>query len=97
MPVRANGTTTFQVDSQRVAPKRERGFALIARHGKQNFARNGNDERHDHDGEHDSRRQKADAVGRPLEKRQKPERVLSAPARMSSRISGTTIKMPSNP
>ena len=62
MPVRAQGTTTCQVASQRVAPKRHGGLALFARHGEQNFARNGNDEGDDHDGEDDSGGQEADAV-----------------------------------
>ena len=38
------------------------GFALFARDGEQNFARDGNDEGDDHDGENDSGGKKADAV-----------------------------------
>ena len=96
IPVRAQGTTTCHVASQRVAPKRHGGFALFARNGQQDFARNGNDEWDDHDGQHDSRSEKTHSVIRALKKRRNPRVVLSAGPTVV-RISGTTTKIPSNP
>ena len=43
------------------------GFALFARDGEENFARNGNNEGYDHDGENDSGGEKSDAVIRSAE------------------------------
>jgi len=53
MPVRAKGTTTFQVDSQRVEPAQAPLHADRV-NGKQHFPRTGNDVRDDHNGQDDS-------------------------------------------
>ena len=73
IPVRAQGTTTFQVDFPPSSAKAQGGFALFARDGKQDFARDGDDERDNHDGENDSGGQKAHAVVRAFEKGKKSE------------------------
>ena len=80
MPVRANGTTTFQVDSQRVAPRAKSGFALIPGHGEQNFAGDGNNVGNHHDGEDDARSEEADPVRGTLEKGEETERIFQARA-----------------
>ena len=57
-------------------PQTQSGFPLVVGNGEQNFARDGNDERHDHNGEHQARGKKADPVGRALKQRQESESVL---------------------
>ena len=54
MPVRAQGTTTFQVASQRVAPSASAASRCSRGTVSKHFARNGDDERHDHDRQNDS-------------------------------------------
>src|SRR5580658_4251569 len=46
----------------------QRRFALFARYGQQHFSRNGDDERHDHDGQNDSSGEEAHSVVGALEK-----------------------------
>ena len=95
MPFLANGRTTFQVVSQRVAPSASAAFALLGGDGQNHFARDRNDERNDHHCQHHAGREHADAVERSREQRSPASTARIAGSKAIS--AGTRTKIPSNP